>query len=204
MMLFVATDKSIIDLKLVNIFTYNMIRFPENKMCVCVCVCVCRCSVVSNSVNRIIHPNPSSILACMCLLSCFSHVQLSATLWTVAHQAPLCMGFSGQEYRSGLPGPSPKDLVNLGIEPKSPAAPALQVASSPLSCWRSPLHTMWPVKQVHRHHAWFQHTEVTPCMPQWTRRVCIYVHSGKQRDSTANAKGHRDCDAAGSSLLMRC
>ena len=52
-----------------------MIRFLRTR-CVCVCVCVCRCSVVSNSVNRTIHPNPSSILECVCLLSCFSHVQL--------------------------------------------------------------------------------------------------------------------------------
>ena len=44
-----------------------------------------------------------------------SHVQLSATPWTVAHQAPLSMGFPKQEYWSGLPFPSPGDLPNLGI-----------------------------------------------------------------------------------------
>ena len=43
------------------------------------------------------------------------------TPWTVAHQAPLRMGFPGQEYWSGLPFPSPGDLPNPGIEPKSPA-----------------------------------------------------------------------------------
>ena len=48
------------------------------------------------------------------------------TPWTVAHQAPLSMGFSGQQYWSGLPFPSPRDLPNPGIEPGSPA---LQVAS---------------------------------------------------------------------------
>ena len=41
------------------------------------------------------------------LLSCFSHVRLCATPWTAAHQAPLSTGFSRQEYRSGLPFPSP-------------------------------------------------------------------------------------------------
>ena len=41
------------------------------------------------------------------VLSCFSHVRLSATPWTVAHQAPLSMGFSRQEYWSGFPSPSP-------------------------------------------------------------------------------------------------
>ena len=50
-----------------------------------------------------------------------SRVQLFATLWTVAHQAPLSMGFSRQEYWSGLPFPSPGDLPSPGIEPGSPA-----------------------------------------------------------------------------------
>ena len=51
-----------------------------------------------------------------------------ATRWTVAHQAPLSMGSSRQEYWSGLQFPTPGDLPNLGIEPKSPA---LQAASLP-------------------------------------------------------------------------
>ena len=56
----------------------------------------------------------------MCaVLSCFSRVWLFATLWTVAHQAPLSMGFSREEYWSGLPCPPPGDLLDLGIEPKS-------------------------------------------------------------------------------------
>ena len=42
----------------------------------------------------------------MCVLSCFSHVQLFTTPWTVAHQAPLSMGFSRQDYWSGLPFPA--------------------------------------------------------------------------------------------------
>ena len=50
-----------------------------------------------------------------------SSVQLLVTLWTVAHQAPLSMGFSRQEYWSGLPFPSPGDLLDPGIEPMSPA-----------------------------------------------------------------------------------
>ena len=70
------------------------------------------------------------IYACECLLSHFGRVQLCATLWTVAHQAPLSMGFSRQEYWSGLPCPSPGDLPNSRIEPVSPA---LQADSLPLS-----------------------------------------------------------------------
>ena len=54
----------------------------------------------------------------------FSCVQLFAIPWTVAYQAPLSMGFSRQEYWSGLPLPSPGDLPNSGIEPRSPALQA--------------------------------------------------------------------------------
>ena len=50
-----------------------------------------------------------------------SVVSDSATPWTVAYQVPLSMGFSRQEYWSGLPSPSPGDLPNPGIEPRSPA-----------------------------------------------------------------------------------
>ena len=50
------------------------------------------------------------------------------TLRTVAHQAPLSMGFSRQEYWSGLPCPSPGDLPDPGIEPVSLTSPALALA----------------------------------------------------------------------------
>ena len=55
-----------------------------------------------------------------------------ATLWTVAHQACLSVGFSRQEHWSELPFPSPGDLPYPGIEPKSPVSPALQADSLPL------------------------------------------------------------------------
>ena len=61
----------------------------------------------------------------LCMLSRFSCVWLFTTLWTIAHQAPLPMGFSGQEYWSGLPCPSPGDLPNPGTEPASLMSPAL-------------------------------------------------------------------------------
>ena len=53
-----------------------------------------------------------------------SHVRLFATPWTVAYQALLSMGFSRQEYWSGSPFPSPGDLPDPGIEPRSPALQA--------------------------------------------------------------------------------
>ena len=52
-----------------------------------------------------------------CVLSHFSHVQLFAILWTVAHQDPMSTGFSRQEYSSGLPCPPPGDLSGLGPKP---------------------------------------------------------------------------------------
>ena len=60
-----------------------------------------------------------------------SHVQLFATPWTVAHQAPPSIGFSRQEYWSGLPFPSPGDPLNLGIKPWSPALQADALTSEP-------------------------------------------------------------------------
>ena len=53
-----------------------------------------------------------------------SRVQLFATPWTVAYQAPQSMEFSRQEYWSGLPFPSPRDLPDPGIKPGSPALQA--------------------------------------------------------------------------------
>ena len=53
-----------------------------------------------------------------------SHVWLFVTPWTIAHQAPQSLGFSRQEYCSGLPFPTPEDLPNPGIEPRSPTLQA--------------------------------------------------------------------------------
>ena len=59
------------------------------------------------------------------MLSCFSHVWFFVTPWTVAHQAPLSMGLSRQEYWSGLPCPPPGDLPDPGIETAVPTSCAL-------------------------------------------------------------------------------
>ena len=58
---------------------------------------------------------------CVCVLSHFSCVLLFTTLWTVARQASLSMGFFRQEYWSGLPFPTPGDLPDPRIKPTSPA-----------------------------------------------------------------------------------
>ena len=67
-------------------------------------------------------PFPSPMHACM--LSHFSRVRLCATLWTAAYEVLLSMGFSRQEYWSGLPFPSPGDLPDPEIKPGSPALQA--------------------------------------------------------------------------------
>ena len=69
-------------------------------------------------------PGKNTGVGCHFLLQCmklklFSRVRLFATPWTAAYQAPLSIGFSRQEYQSGLPLPSPGDLPNPGIEPRS-------------------------------------------------------------------------------------
>ena len=55
----------------------------------------------------------------MCMLSHFGHVLLFVTPWTAACKAPLSMGFSWQEYWSGLPCPPPGHVPDPGIEPMS-------------------------------------------------------------------------------------
>ena len=71
------------------------------------------------------------MLATICaVLSCFNRVPLFANLWGVAHQAPLSIGFSRQEYWSGLPYLPPGDLPDPGIKP---SLLAFQAGSLPLS-----------------------------------------------------------------------
>ena len=79
------------------------------------------------------------VVLCVCMLSHFSRVRLFATLWTAARQAPLSMGFSRQEYWSGVPCTPPGYLPDTGIKPMSPVAPGLQVDSLLFSRWGSPI-----------------------------------------------------------------
>ena len=65
------------------------------------------------------------LLVLFYVLSRFSRKRLFVSLWTVAHQAPLSMGFSRQEYWNGLPCPPPGALPDPGIEPTSLMSPAL-------------------------------------------------------------------------------
>ena len=65
------------------------------------------------------------------MISVSSVAKSCLTPWTVACQAPLSMGFSRQEHCSGFPFPSPEDLPNPGIEPRSPALQADSLPSEP-------------------------------------------------------------------------
>ena len=73
-----------------------------------------------------------------CMHACchFSHVLLLATSWTIARQAPLSMGFSGEEYWSGLPFPPLGDLPDPGIKPTSPALASGFFSTS--AVWETP------------------------------------------------------------------
>ena len=82
-------------------------------------------SKVGKVYEKAVYCHPVYIYAeYVCMLSHFSHVQLFVILWTVAHQSPLTMEFSRQEYWNELPCP-PGDLPDPGIEPASLMSPAL-------------------------------------------------------------------------------
>ena len=102
-------------------------------------------------------------LICMCVLSHFSCVRLSAILWTVACQAPLSTGFTRQEYWSGLPHPPPRDLPDPGLNPCFLCLLHWQEGSLPLvspefpSADRKP---RWPIS--HASQCWMEKINPTP------------------------------------------
>ena len=100
-------------------------------------------SVWSSAETELFLLTPASPEGGLCVYVSHSVVSNSVTPWTVAHQAPLSMEFSRQEYWSGFPFPFPKDLPDPGIEPRSPA---LQADSLPLQRW--PIHVLKHVKNT--------------------------------------------------------
>ena len=72
-----------------------------------------------------------------------SRVWLIVTSWTVAHQAPLSMGFSRQEYWSGLPFPPPGDLPNPGLDPVSPVLGGRFFTAEPPNLFCFELDSIW-------------------------------------------------------------
>ena len=92
-----------------------------------------------------------------------SRVQLFVTPWTEAHQAPPSMGFSRQEYWSGLPFPSPGGLPNPGIETRSPTLEADALTSGSSLLW-----SLLPVGGV----------GLVACQGFLVRRACVCVLVG--------------------------
>ena len=110
-------------------------------MCMCVCMCMCRSVNVSVMQVYIVC---LYLYICVCIWLCIrvcvcfyvcvlvaQSCQLFVTSWTVAHQTPLSVEFSRQEYWSGLLFPSPGDLPDSGIEPGSLALQADSLLSEP-------------------------------------------------------------------------
>ena len=91
-------------------------HLSSSCVCVCVCVCMCVCAVVTQSCPTLCIP------------------------WTVAHQAPLSMELSRQEYWSGMPFPSSGDLLKLGIKPSILHCRQMLYH---LSYWGSPFQFTW-------------------------------------------------------------
>ena len=108
-------------------------------MHVCLCVCAPNCSVVSDSVIP----------------------------QTVAIQAPLSIEFSRQEYCSGLPFPSPGDLLDSGIQPRSPALQADSLSSEPLGK---------PLLCVKFSNIKFIHTDVQPIFRYHLAKLKLVTH----------------------------
>ena len=117
----------------------------------------------------------------MCaVLSGFSRVQLFVTLRTVAHQA-LSMGFSRQEYWSGLPFPSPEDLPHSGIEPESPALQTDSFTAEPPG--KPFIFNPWPLNIYHHHlWLWLLDLDLLGELQQLTVRFSLFLPQVKGED----------------------
>ena len=135
----------------------------KRQICVYVCVCVCVC------------------MRARAHVCCFSRVWLFATLWTVANQAPLSVWFSRQEYWSRLPRPPPEGIPDPGVEPLSPASPALHADSLPLSLWGSPCTYMGCLNVWMYIHPCL--SESLCCTPETDTTLCVSYSSTGNKGS---------------------
>ena len=113
-----------------------------------------------------------------------SRVRFFATPWTVAHQAPLSMGFSRQEYWSGLPFPSPGDLPNPGIEPWSPALQADGLSSEPPGKPRDSLTRYCYYPHFADEASKIQKDQLT-CPEPHSKSIVMFIFKPKQDDCRA-------------------
>ena len=111
----------------------------------------------------------------VCVLSCFSRVWLFVTLWTLAHQAPLSVGFSRQEYWDGLPCPSPGHLPDPGLKPHLLSILHWQTVSWPVVSYQKRIRILWSVGMLLSAYI----TKIYPvlctfnkwCFQKWSRSV---------------------------------
>ena len=117
----------------------------------------------------------------MCVFHLLSHVRFFVTLWIVAHQAPLSMGFSRQKYWSGLPFPPPGDLSDPGIECMSPVlAGEFFTTETPGKCPPSPL--FWKVIKIIYSfvcllltYNWFTMLYLYHCTARWSIYAFFFI-----------------------------
>ena len=108
-------------------------------------------------------------------------------LWTVACQAPLSMGFSRQEYWSGLPCPLPGDLPNQGIKPISPASPALQASSLSTDPLGKPWKTVWNFLKKLRTTIWSSNS-IPGLISRDDHTLKIYMHPNVHSSTSYNSQ----------------
>ena len=108
--------------------TYLLAIWPWENYLTClnsIIYLICEMGIITLPYLKDCWENYMSYFVCVCVVSHFSHGQLFVTLWTVACQALLFMGFSRQEHWSWLQCPPPGDLPYLGIKCASHMSPAL-------------------------------------------------------------------------------
>ena len=140
------------------------------------------------------------------MCSWLSRIWLFATPWTVAHQATPSLGFSRQEYWTGLPFPSPEDLPDLGIEAGSPA---LQANSLPSELPGKPVSLV-------DNHRWFQDNHGIKANPFSNQTQGYQARTKKKRSQKRhslyksiqgspfeNCKGRPEADGQGLSHLFQ-
>ena len=126
------------------------------------------CPFIHTSRSSYVYAQQMLLFSCSVIYNCFG------TPWTVAPQAPPSMGFSRQEYWSGVPLPSPGDLPDPGIEPRSPTLQAYALTSEPKLKAALRLGS-WPI--------WLSHASISTALaPEWVAWVPL-------RDPQENTQG---------------
>ena len=131
----------------------------------------------------------------LCILSCFSHVQLFMIQWNYSPRAPLSVGFSRQEYWNGLPCPSSGNLPNSGTEPTSLKSSALiRRFFTTRAIWEAPLAhrksliNIYPSNAMHMRYLshyiliirGYPTSSILPFRPESLKGTCVRVCSVAQ------------------------